>query len=127
MIAFQMIEGEEASQTFSYTFRCGQELPSFHESTISLVTEAGGLHSVFDVRDTHRPPCSHGASGSAVLASSEYEDWHDAVAAFSGDVIEEVADSVNSRSRRRSIRLPSVGYSSLFPIRRNHLISILKK
>ena len=83
-----MIEGEEASQIFSYTFCRGQELPSFHESTISLATEAAVFHGF-------RP------------YASAYEDWQEAVTVLDDEVIDE---DVNSHSRRRSTRLPSIGY-----------------
>ena len=110
-----MIKGEEVSQIFSYTFRCGQELPSFHESTISLATETATLHEVLDI---YRLPSGFAAYSSGLptaldtLTSSDYEEWQDAIATFDDDVMGDiigVVDDINSHSRRRSIRIPSIG------------------
>ena len=103
-----MIKEEEAPQFYSYSFRCGQELPSFHESIISL------SHDTLNERiDIHRPADESMTSlASALLPSesdpltgiaSEFQDWRDAI--HLGDFIaEEVVDDDGSQSRRRSNR-----------------------
>lgn len=118
---------EGAPKIYSYTFRHGRELPSFHESTISLYSETAPrfLNSVIDEdvvihRSADSPPLPAQTVGSRRTSeSSEIDEWQDPLDDLErhptdSDVLDDTFCSIYTSAkkpspRRRSQRALSIG------------------
>ena len=98
------LDEDEGPKTIGYTFRNGRELPSFHESTISL-------HSQLPVRfygdSINEESAQVYPFPPDTETDSEFEDWQDP----SEDIFDPptVPATPFPRRLRRSVRNPSVG------------------
>jgi hypothetical protein len=134
--SIQLIQAEKAPKIYSYTFRQGRELPSFHESTISLHSEMVPrfLDSIVEEdvvvhRSAHSPPPAVSVGPRRVSQSSsdtEKEEWQDPIEmseperqhhshhtdsdGHNDTFCSTYSSSTNPSPRRRSQRAMSFGY-----------------
>lgn len=124
-IYFKLIQSDEVPNIYSYTFRAGRELPSFHESTISLHSEAGQQRFLDSIQEEMAQVHS---GDNANHSSDEWQDTVDTVEvdelSLSDDVFEHettgsfcsttttasfAIQQLQQSPRRRTSRAPSIG------------------